>query len=99
MRPLLFGGGERGVVLAIACVRLLSVAAEIIGLVLISRSTTVARAMRVNSALGLAGPCVFVGASLLGLASLAGRINPWRLLLVLVGVALVFAGTAAGARG
>lgn len=82
-----------------AAVRALSVIAEVAGFVLISRSATVARALRVNSALGLAGPCVFAGASLLGLAGLAGRVSPWRLLLVLAGVVLVFAGTAAGTPG
>ena len=88
-----FSGG-RQTVLAMAAVRAISVVAEICGLVLIARSTTVGRALRINGLLGLIGPLVFLCAGLCGLAGLSGRLPPGRLLIVLVGVSLVFLGTA-----
>lgn len=77
-----------------AAVRMVSVVAEICGLVLIARSATIGRALRINSVLGLIGPVVFMCAGLCGLAGISGRLAPGRLLMVLAGVSLVFLGTA-----
>lgn len=86
--------GGRPTVLAMAAVRAVSVAAEVCGFLLILRSATVDRALRINSLLGLVGPLVFLCAGLVGLTGLSGKPSPGRLLIVLVGVALVFLGTA-----
>jgi hypothetical protein len=76
-----------------ATIRALSLAAELAGFVLILTSIRIERALRVNSALGLVGPLVFITVSAVGLAGLAGRVGFGRLALVAAGVLLVFLGT------
>jgi type IV secretory pathway VirB2 component (pilin) len=43
--------------------------------------------------LGLAGPLVFAGVSLLGLAGLAGRVSWIKLVVIFIGIILVLIGT------
>lgn len=86
-------GPDRAVVLAMAAIRALSVLAEVAGLVLILTSGRIERALRVNSALGLVGPLVFITVSVVGLTGLAGRVGHWRLAVIALGVLLVFLGT------
>lgn len=95
MRPEGFfdGGPDRAVVTAMAALRALSVLAELTGLYLMLTSARIERALRVNSALGLVGPLVFITVSAVGLAGLSGRVGVWRLAVIAVGVLLVFAGT------
>ena len=49
--------------------------------------------LRLNSALGLVGPIIFIAVSALGIAASLDRIQPQRLLFVLAGVVLVVLGT------
>ncbi len=76
-----------------AAIRALSVLAEVAGLVLILTSARIERALRVNSALGLVGPLVFITVSAVGLTGLADRVGAWRLAVIALGVLLVFLGT------
>lgn len=79
--------------MAMATLRGLSVLAEITGLYLILTSARIERALRVNSALGLVGPLVFITVSAIGLAGISGRVGVWRLGVIALGVLLVFLGT------
>lgn len=78
---------------AMGWLRVLSGSIELAAALLIWRSFRVEQAIRINTALGLAGPVFFLVVSALGLAGLAGRISLVRVCFVLAGIGLVFAGT------
>lgn len=78
---------------AMGWLRIVSGSIEIAAALLIWRSFRVEQAVRINAALGLAGPIFFLVVSALGLAGLAGRISLIRVCFVLAGLGLVFAGT------
>ncbi len=48
--------------------------------------------MQINAALGLVGPAVFIGVTVLGVAGLTGKVSATKLLMIVVGVTLVFLG-------
>jgi len=50
-------------------------------------------AMKINSFMGSLGPVVFLGLSIIGVAGLANQIAPWKLILIIAGVALIMVGT------
>lgn len=77
---------------AMASIRFLSSAIECAAAILMLRLGIVG-AVRLNAGLGLVGPTVFTVVSAFGIAGLAGRIAPLRLILVFAGVALVFLAT------
>ncbi|MBI2875191.1 MAG: YqhV family protein [Firmicutes bacterium] len=76
-----------------ALVRVLSASIELTGAYLIYRVAKVEHALRVNAVLGMVGPTILIIVTLLGISGLAGRIPPGKLLLLLSGVVLIFAGT------
>lgn len=77
----------------IRLVRALSAAIEVSAVLLLLRMHDVRPMLRLNSALGLVGPLVFIAVSAMGLAEGLGKIHPQKLLLILAGVVLVVLGT------
>lgn len=73
--------------------RALSALVEVGAVFVMLRMTRLESVFRLNSALGLFGPLIFLGVSALGLAGMVGRVAPGRLLLLGVGVVLVLLGT------
>ena len=73
--------------------RALSEDDEVTAFFLLLRMQDVRPMLRLNSALGLVGPLIFVAVSAMGLAEGLGRIHPQKLLLILLGVILVILGT------
>lgn len=73
----------------------ISACIEVGAVLLMLRLTRLESLVRLNAALGLVGPLIFLLVSALGLAGMAGRIHPARFLLVAAGVALVLLGTRA----
>lgn len=73
--------------------RALSACIEVTAAVLLLRMTDARLMLRVNGLLGLVGPLIFITVSALGLAASLGKVQPGKLLLVFVGVALVLWGT------
>jgi len=73
--------------------RMLSACVEVCAAVLLLRMADPRAMLRLNSLLGLVGPVIFITVSALGLAASLGRLQPGRLLIVLVGVGLVVWGT------
>lgn len=95
-RPTL--GGELTVspdplVKQMAGLRMLSAAIEITAALLMLRFNRLDTALRINGLLGLVGPLVLLAVTAVGLIGLAGRVHPRKLLTILVGVALILAGT------
>ncbi len=74
----------------------ISACIEVAAVVLMLRLTRLESLVRLNAFLGLVGPLIFLLVSALGLAGMAGRVNPGRFLLVAGGVLLVVLGTRAG---
>lgn len=79
----------RGMVILRALSALIEVAA-VAAMVRLGRLEPI---FRLNAALGVVGPTVFLLVSALGLAGLAGRLPLWRYVLVAAGVVLVLVGT------
>lgn len=79
---------------AIAVLRVVSGLIEIAAALYVLRKGSLRSAVRVNAALGLIGPAIFVTASLIGVYGLRTEIRPFRLLVMLVGVTLVLLGSA-----
>lgn len=73
--------------------RSISALVEISAVVIMYRLTRVEALLRLNAGLGIVGPVIFILVSALGLAGVAHKLNPWRLLLVAAGVGLVIWGT------
>ncbi|MBP2017943.1 hypothetical protein J2Z79_001329 [Symbiobacterium terraclitae] len=73
--------------------RMLSACIEVCAAVLLLRMADPRAMLRLNSLLGLVGPVIFITVSALGLAASLGRLQPGRVLIVLLGVALVVWGT------
>ncbi len=73
--------------------RMLSACIEVSAAVLLLRMADPRAMLRLNSLLGLVGPVIFITVSALGLAASLGRLQPGRVLVVLVGIALVLWGT------
>lgn len=77
----------------IRLVRALSATIEVSAVLLLLRMQDVRPMLRLNSALGLVGPLIFIAVSAMGLAEGLGKIHPQKLLLILAGVVLVVLGT------
>lgn len=77
----------------IRIVRALSAVIEVSAVLILLRMQDVRPMLRLNSALGLVGPLIFITVSALGLAEGLGKIDPHKLLLILLGVILVILGT------
>jgi hypothetical protein len=79
--------------LSMAAIRFISSLIEFSAAILFLHSRSLETALRVNAVLGLAGPLVFAGVSLLGLAGLAGRVSWIKLVVIFIGIILVLIGT------
>jgi hypothetical protein len=84
---------EPGAIRIMAALRLLSAGIEGLAAVYIFRLENVAEALRVNAALGLVGPAIFILVTLAGLVAIAERLSAARITLLGVAVLLIFAAT------
>mgnify|MGYP001254044738 FL=1 len=73
--------------------RVLSACIEVPAALILLRMADPRAMLRLNSLLGLVGPAIFIAVSALGLAASLGRLQPGRVLIVLLGIALVVWGT------
>jgi len=76
-----------------AFIRLLSGAIEITAALLMLRLANLRSAVRINALLGLIGPIILLSASFAGVAGMAGRVQTPKLLMIVLGVALILFGT------
>ena len=75
-----------------ALVRLLSGIIEISAAVIMLRLSNLKSAVRINALLGLIGPIIFLSASFAGIAGMAGRVQTSKLVMIVLGVALILFG-------
>lgn len=76
-----------------AAVRFLSATVEASAAVLMLRSGRVDAALRINGLLGLVGPAILITVTALGVAGMAGRIQPAKIALICAGVYLILYGS------
>jgi hypothetical protein len=76
-----------------AFIRLLSGAIEVSAALIMLRLANLRSAVRINAVLGLIGPIILLSASLAGIAGMAGRVQTPKLLMIVLGVALILFGT------
>jgi len=84
---------EEKLVWGIRLARMLSACIEVTAAVMLLRMVDPKLMLRLNGVLGLVGPLIFITVSALGLAASLGRMQPGKLLVVLLGVILVLWGT------
>ncbi len=75
-----------------AAVRFLSSAIEFTAALLMLKYGTVEAAFKINAVLAFIGPLILLTVTSLGLFGLAGKISPWGMAIVLLGVILIFTG-------
>lgn len=75
-----------------AITRLLYGVVSLSGGLLIYYYKDLQHAIKINAFLGSLGPFVFLGLSLLGIAGLAGQIDPKKVAMLVVGVLLIMLG-------
>jgi len=81
---------------SMAIMRFISSAIELVAALLFLKSKSVEKAIRINAVLGLIGPLIFLGVSLLGITGLSGKVSLTKLIIIFTGVILVLIGTSAG---
>lgn len=81
------------IVRSMAIMRFVSAAIEFGAALLMLRLARVDAAVQINGALGLVGPAIFISVTMLGIAGLAGKLPPGRLLCIAAGVVLIFIGS------
>lgn len=86
---------EGKLIFSIRLLRSLSALVEISAVVLMFRLTRLDSLVRVNTALGLVGPAIFLLVSVLGVVGMAPKLNPWKFALLAAGLVLVMLGTRA----
>ncbi|MGI9861032.1 YqhV family protein [Moorella naiadis] len=79
-------------VLAMAAMRMLSSLIELTAAMLMLKLNRVEAALKINATLALVGPTIMMLVMALGLWGLAGKINPARMLVIILGVGLIFYG-------
>ncbi|MEW6523482.1 MAG: DUF2619 domain-containing protein [Bacillota bacterium] len=84
---------ETRALLGMVGIRVLSGTIELSAAFLMLSLSNLRSALRINAVLGLVGPAILAGATLVGVSGLAGRVPPQRLFLVVAGVGLVLLGT------
>jgi len=82
------------ILISMAIMRVISSLIELTAAFLFLKGKSVQTALRINASLGLIGPLIFMGVSLLGITSLSGKVSFIRLVIILTGVLLVLIGTA-----
>lgn len=73
--------------------RILSACVEVVAAVMLVRMNDPKAMLRLNGALGVVGPMIFIGVSALGIAASLGKIQPQKLAVILAGVILIVLGT------
>lgn len=84
---------EDRLMLSIRLLRMISATVEVCAVVIMFRLTRLEALVRLNAGLGLIGPVIFLLVSAVGLIGLAHKLNPWKFMLVVAGIALVMLGT------
>lgn len=85
--------GNQMAVGGMAMLRVVSGLIEIAAALIILRVGRVEAALRINSILGLVGPVVFIAVSALGIITIAVKLPPLRIVLLVVGILMVLLGT------
>ena len=80
-------------VTGMATVGFVSSAIEATAAALMLRAGRVEAAVRINGLLGLVGPIVLIVVTTLGVAGLAGKIQPAKIVLIFAGVYLILYGS------
>jgi len=80
------------IVFSMAAVRVISACIEFTAAMLMLYFGRVETAFKINSVLALVGPAILITVTSLGLVGLAGKVSPAGMVLILTGVALIFAG-------
>jgi len=76
-----------------ALLRVISGIMEIAAALVIVRLHRIESALRVNAVLGLLGPVFFLAVSALGIVTLAVRVSPAKIFLIIAGAGLILWGT------
>ena len=84
---------EAKVVSGMASLRVISGIIEIAAALVILRLNRVESALRINAALGIVGPIVFLLVSALGIIAVAVKLPIYKICLVMIGIILVLLGT------
>ena len=84
---------ESTAVRGMAAIRFVSATIEIGAALLMLKLGQIDKALRVNAVLGLIGPLMMLTVAALGLAGLVGRINPYKLIYIILGVTLILLAT------
>jgi hypothetical protein len=81
--------------LSMALMRFISAFIEFFAAVLFLKMNSLESAIRINAALGIVGPFVFMAVGLLGLSGISTRISWIKMIIIFAGIALVLVGTQA----
>ncbi len=76
-------------VLGMALMRVLSGLIELSAAILMLKLNRVDQALKINAGLAMVGPTVLLIVTAIGLAGLAGKIAPWRMAMIILGVGLI----------
>jgi hypothetical protein len=79
-------------VFSMAALRIISGIIEFSAALLMLKMNKVDSALKINSVLALIGPIVLMSVMALGLAGIAGKISPAKLIIIISGVLLIFVG-------
>lgn len=79
-------------VFGMAAIRMLSGIIEFSAALLMLKLNRVEDAMKVNALLAFIGPLILLTVTSIGIAGLAGRTDPWKMVIIGMGVILIFIG-------
>lgn len=79
-------------VFGMAAVRMISSLIELSAALLMLKFNRVEDAMKINALLAFVGPIILLTVTTIGLAGLAGRVEPTKMVIIAAGVILIFIG-------
>ncbi len=79
-------------VFGMAAVRMISSLIELSAALLMLKFNRVEDAMKINALLAFVGPIILLTVTTIGLAGLAGRVEPVKMVIIGIGVILIFIG-------
>lgn len=79
-------------VFGMAAMRMISGLIEFSAALLMLKFNRVEAAMKINALLAFVGPIIFLTVTTIGLAGLAGRVEPSKMVIIGMGVILIFIG-------
>ena len=79
-------------VFGMALIRCISGLTEFSAAMLMLKLDKVEHAMRINALLAFVGPIVLITTTTIGLAGLAGKVSPGKMIIIAAGVTLIFIG-------